>query len=347
MVMDDGQEQRLQILGTEMRPILPFLEDSRVHDILLNADGTIWIDRAGAGLSRTDATMKRQQADSMLRTIAAATGKQLGPLNPSLAANLPRWNLRVQGLVPPIVRAPIFALRKPAPLVFPLEHYEERKILPELLPDQPGRTEETGWAAQWREELAKHDRPLSVLQKLRLAVRRRANILIGGGTATGKTTFANTILNELSDTSDRILIVEDTPELRCGAANQVTLTVNEGSYSWQDAVMDAMRLRPDRIVMGEVRDRAAHDLIKAWNTGHPGGLATLHANDASSMLERICQLCEEGLQGAAAPRRFIAEAINVLVHLRRDPSHPAGRRVSEVALVEGLGANGAWKLSSL
>jgi len=350
MALDAPETRRRQTLETEMRPLLPFLTDDLVQDVLLNADGSIWIDRAGEGMSRTSTTIRPHQAESLLKTIAAGARRELGPLQPSLQAELPRWNdrmttlLRVQGLLPPIVSAPIFAIRKPAALVFPLEHYAAQGILPVQAPAHGVLSARaSSWATKWRAGAAATAG--SLLERIRGAVVQRANILISGGTGTGKTTFANSLLRELSSSSDRIFLVEDTRELRCQAANQISVRVTGGSYTWRNAIADAMRLRPDRIVVGEVRDGAALDLLKAWNTGHPGGIATVHANDPAGALDRICQLTEEVLP--SAPRRFVADAVNLVLHLERDGRHPAGRRLVAADLVEGLGTDGNWLLSPL
>ncbi len=348
MANDITDQRRNQSLETEMRAILPLLYDERVQDVMLNADGTVWVDRAGQGMFRTDATLRPHQAETMLKTVAAVGRRELGPAQPSLQAELAPWNdrikgrLRVQGLLPPVVSAPIFALRKPAALVFPLDHFAETAVLPATSPALHPADSGSAWARRWK---ATTPPSSSLLDRLRRAVAQRANILVSGGTGTGNTTFANALLRELSGVAERIFLVEDTRELQCTAPNLVSVRIASGIYTWQNAIADAMRLRPDRIVVGEVRDGAALELLKAWNTGHPGGVATVHANDAPGALERICQLVEEVLP--AAPRRFVAETINVVVHIERDARHPAGRRIAAVALVEGVGPDGAWLLSPL
>jgi type IV secretion system protein VirB11 len=173
----------------------------------------------------------------------------------------------------------------------------------------------------------------------------RKNVLVGGGTGSGKTTFANALLQVVAETGDRVHIVEDTVELQCSAANKLQILVQPPNYTWQRAMMDAMRFRPDRLVVGEVRDGSALELLKSWNTGHPGGLATLHANDTPGMLDRLCQLIEEVVP--VAPRQLVAEAVNVCVHIARNPSHPAGRSVTAIDRVVGLDPNGRWVLAPL
>jgi type IV secretion system protein VirB11 len=177
-------------------------------------------------------------------------------------------------------------------------------------------------------------------------VHAKENILIGGGTGSGKTTFANALLRVVAeDTADRVLIIEDTPELQCAAPNKVQVLVQPGVHTWRDAVMGAMRFRPDRIIVGEVRDGSALELLKAWNTGHPGGLATIHANDTRAMLDRLCQLIEEVVH--PAPRALVAQTVGVCVHISRDPSATAGRRLSGLDRVCGLGPDGSFRLETL
>jgi type IV secretion system protein VirB11 len=207
----------------------------------------------------------------------------------------------------------VFALRKPAKIVFGLDDYVRRGIL--------GRRD---------------------ADALRDAVRARRNVLVGGGTGSGKTTFANALLHEIADSSDRIYLVEDNPELQCDAPNKLQVLVQPPTYTWNRAIMDAMRFRPDRIIVGEVRDGSALEMLKAWNTGHPGGIATVHANDTGAMLDRVCQLIEEVVP--AAPRAMIADTIDVCVHLRRDPGHPAGRRVTGIDEVHCISNENRWIL---
>jgi type IV secretion system protein VirB11 len=216
--------------------------------------------------------------------------------------------------VPPIVDAPTFALRKPPTRVFSLEDYLRAQIVTESQRDA-----------------------------LVDSVRAHDNVLVGGGTGSGKTTLANALLKVISEFgTDRIYLIEDTPELQCEAPNKVQILVQPKVHTWRDAVMAALRYRPDRIVVGEVRDGSALDLIKAWNTGHPGGLATVHANDTRTMLDRFCQLIEEMI--FPAPRALVAQTIDLCVHIRRDRTHPAGRRVSGIDRVVGLADGGQWQL---
>jgi Flp pilus assembly CpaF family ATPase len=182
-------------------------------------------------------------------------------------------------------------------------------------------------------------------EALRASVRARENILVGGGTGSGKTTFANALLAEVAKTDDRIYIVEDNPELQCASENKVQVLVQPPLYTWNRAIVDAMRFRPDRIVVGEIRDGSALEMLKAWNTGHPGGVATVHANDTRAMVDRVCQLIEEVVP--AAPRELVAQTIDVCVHLRRDPASRAGRSLTGLERVVGVARDGGWVLEPI
>jgi P-type conjugative transfer ATPase TrbB len=314
----ESQTRRSSALKSALGPVLPYLDDPRVVEVMLNADGVIWVDKLGQGMLRTPAVMLAADAERMLRLVASEVLVELNAQSPSLSAKLPApWGARLQAAIPPIVDAPVFALRMPARVVFSLDDYVSQGIL--LRPQ--------------REALA-------------AAVRARDNILIGGGTGSGKTTFANALVKVIAeDTTDRVHIVEDTPELQCSAPNRLQVLVHPGVHSWRDAIMAAMRFRPDRILVGEVRDGSALELLKAWNTGHPGGLATIHANDTRAMLDRLCQLIEEIVY--PAPRALVAQTIQLCVHIQRDKSHPAGRRVSGIDRVRALDPRGGWTLERI
>ena len=315
---NESEARRLEALRLQMRAIIPYLEDPAVIEIALNPDGAIWIERMGCPMTKTGVRMSRSEALVMLGLVADAVGSEITSARPSLAALIPGWDTRLQAMVPPVVEAPVFTIRKPPRSVFTLEDYVRRAILSHRQADA-----------------------------IRMAVGQRANILVGGSTGSGKTTFTNAILHEIAEqTTDRLYIVEDLRELQCAAPNKLQIFVVEPIYGWQRAIVDALRSRPDRIVVGELRGGAAAlELTKAWNTGHPGGVATIHANDTRGMLDRVCQLLEEVIP--RAPRPFLAQVVNVCVHLTKDPSHPAGRRVSGLDRVRGVAADGSWQLEPI
>jgi type IV secretion system protein VirB11 len=317
MSLDDGQYHARQqaFLRDAIQPILPFLEDPAVNEIMLNADGCVWIDRAGRS-QKTAVTLDQHKALAILRTVAGQADLLLTSGSPSLDAELHPWGARVKAAIPPITKAPVFTIRKPPARVFTLDEYVESGIV-----------------------------TASDADVLRAAVAAKQNILVSGATASGKTTFVNALLAEIARTDDRIFIVEDIPELQCTSPNRVQYHV-QPPFTTRLAIMDALRSRPDRIIVGEVRDGAAAlELVKAWNTGHPGGTGTLHANDNRQALNRLCQLIEEVAQ--RAPREIIAETVNVCAHIRRDPRLRGQRRLAGLHFVRGLGPDGSWDLVPL
>lgn len=305
-------------LLTVTRAIQPYLDDPRVLEIMANPDGTVWIDRAGEGQSRTATVMAPREVEALLRFVATESGTTLTAAQTSLAGTLPHWGARVQGWMPPTVLAPTFALRKPASVVFSLDDYVDKRV---ITPAQ-------------RDALTR-------------AIVDRKNILVGGGTGTGKTTFVNALLRVMAEqTADRLYIAEDNRELQCAAPNVVAVYTDRRKYTMRDAIFDALRARPDRIIVGELRDASALELLKAWNTGHPGGTATIHANDSAGMLTRFCQLIEEDRK--KADRAIVAEAIHVCVHLTLDRQAPSGRRLSGLHAVHGYDrAQRRWLLEPL
>lgn len=310
-----GRERRAANLRLALAPLLEFLQDVRVVEIMLNADGSVWTDRLGAGLEFTGVWLDGAHAQRILSGIAGELELELHAGKPSLACRLPIFGARVQALIPPVTSSPIFAFRKPISAVLSLEHYVGQRILTPAQADA-----------------------------LREAVGARANILIGGGTGSGKTTFANALLQEITASNERLIIIEDTPELQCAAgAHRLDLLVHPPLYTWRHAVMDAMRLRPDRIIVGEVRDGSALDLLKSMNTGHPGSIATIHANSTAAMLDRFGQLVDEVIAGY--PRSVVASTIDICVHISRDRTHPAGRIVTGVDRVLGFDAQAGWQLT--
>lgn len=292
-------------LRTVTQPIRQYLDDPRVIEIMCNSDGRVWVERAGEGMSRTEVNMAPAEVEALLRFVATESRSTLTADTPALAGTLPHWNARVQGLIPPIVARPNFGMRKPATVIYSLDDYVTKGV---VSPEQ-------------RDALVR-------------AVTEGKNILVGGGTGTGKTTFLNALLRVVTErTNDRLYIAEDTPELQCASENKTVVETKRGKFEMRDAVFAALRLRPDRIIVGEIRDATALDLMMAWNTGHQGGLATIHANDSSGMLTRFCQLIEQDRK--RADKALVAQAIHVCVHLTRDLRVAAGRRLTGLDSVQG------------
>jgi type IV secretion system protein TrbB len=278
------------------------LLDPGIIELMLNPDGRLWIDRLGEGRSFTGQNMTPADAERVIFIVASSIGSVCNKESPLLSAELPVTGARFQGILPPVSPRPIFSIRKKAIKVFTLADYICR-----------------GTMSCEQAEL------------IESAVATRRNILIAGGTGSGKTTLANAILARIAVTKDRIVIIEDTQELQCQADDFVTLRTKDGTCSMRDLLRATMRLRPDRIVIGEVRGPEALDLLKAWNTGHPGGCATVHADSAAKAITRLEQLVQEaGVQNA---RALIAEAVNLIIYIEKTAT---GRQVKEILGVNGL-----------
>ncbi|MBV8920949.1 P-type conjugative transfer ATPase TrbB [Bradyrhizobium sp.] len=293
--------------------IARFLDDSDIVEVMLNPDGRLWIDRLSSGLADTGQGLSAPDGERIVRLVAHHVGAEVHAGNPRVSAELPETGERFEGLLPPVVGAPVFAIRKPAVAVFALDDYVPAGIMNS---DQA--------------------------RALRAAVGARKNILVAGGTSSGKTTLTNALLAEVAKTSDRVVLIEDTRELQCKARNLVALRTKDGVVSLSDLVRSSLRLRPDRIPIGEVRGPEALDLLKAWGTGHPGGIGTIHAGTALGALRRLEQLIQEAV--VTVPRALIAETINVIAVLS---GRGADRRLVELADVTGLGSTGDYCLKAM
>ena len=301
-----------RMLRTALGPaIAAFLEDPGIVEVMLNPDGKLWIDRLAGGLADTGEKLSAADGERIVRLVAHHVGAEVHTGAPRVSAELPETGERFEGLLPPVVAAPAFAIRKPAIAVFTLDDYAAAGIMT------------VGQAAVLRE-----------------AVAARRNILVAGGTSTGKTTLTNALLAEVARTGDRVVLIEDTRELQCRAPNLVALRTKDGVASLSDLVRSSLRLRPDRIPIGEVRGAEALDLLKAWGTGHPGGIGTIHAGTGIGTLRRLEQLIQEAV--VTVPRALIAETIDLVAVLTgRGPA----RRLAELVRVTGLGPDGDYALS--
>lgn len=310
----EALERKNTALRQAMGPVLAAaLAEPAVVEVMVNPDGAIWIDRLSEGRAFSGHFMNPADADRILRLVADHVGDVVTQDHPLLSATLPRTGERFQGVFMPLCAAPSFTIRKRPSVIFGLDDY----------------------VAHGRMTVEQAD-------TLRTAATRRANILIAGGAGSGKTTLANAILAEPGFARDRVLIAEDTPELQCSAGDKISLLTkrSEPSVTMTDIVRAALRLRPDRIVIGEVRDGSALDMLKAWNTGHPGGLATLHANSAVEALHRLEDLISE--VAAAVPYRAIGQAIDLIAFIKRART---GVALASLVWVRGW-ANGQYELES-
>ena len=299
----ETETRRTAMLRTAFCPVVrEALEAPDTIEVMANPDGSVWIEKAGIGVIISQHTLSPCDRERVIRLVASGVGEATGRTSPIVSAELPGSGERFEGLLPPVSTAPCFSIRKPATTPFELGDYVAQGALAPAL-----------------------------AQALKDAIATHANILIAGGTSSGKTTFTNALLADPSLHDDRIVILEDTRELRCAAPNVVQLRTHRGSTSLQDLVRSTLRLRPDRIIVGEVRGAEALDLLKAWNTGHPGGITTLHANSAHGALARLEQLTLEATP--RAPFDLIAEAIDVVVFMSRAGGQ---RRIEEALRVTGF-----------
>lgn len=316
--LDSIRERAKKKLERDMGPrLLEALHDPKTIDILLNEDGTLWIERQGQRLQRLDDLyLRRAQAQAILETVAGYHGKEITKNSPLLEGEFPIDGSRFAGQLGPVVSAPVFAIRKKPIEVYTLAQYVEAKIMT---------------AAQ--------------AQLIRDAITAHKNILIIGGTGSGKTTLVNAIIQAMVDNDplERFVIIEDTGEIQCTAENyiQYHTTID---VSMTMLLKTTLRMRPDRILVGEVRGEEALDLLDAWNTGHPGGAATLHANSASEGLTRLKSLVSRNMSAPSEIEPLIGEAVHVVVHIAKTPD--GSRRIQGILEVSGY-VNGHYKTMSL
>ena len=291
-------------LERDMGPeLLVALNDPKTVEIMLNADGRLWHERLGESMTCIG-SMRVAQAQAIIETIAGYHGKEVTRQKPILEGELPLDGSRFAGQLPPVVPAPTFAIRKKAVAIFTLDQYVAQGI---MTPEQKA--------------------------SLVAAVAGHRNILVIGGTGSGKTTLVNAIINEMviQDPTERVFIIEDTGEIQCAAENYVqyhtSIDVNMTAL-----LKTTLRMRPDRILVGEVRGPEALDLLMAWNTGHEGGAATLHANNAKAGLDRLAMLISMHPDSPKPIEPLIGEAVHLIVHIARTPD---GRRVQEILEVSG------------
>lgn len=313
-----SDERKAAMLRTAMGPeIAAALANPLTQEIMVNPDGVLRLDLLGEGRVDTGLRLGTAQIERIIRLVASHVGGEATSERPIVSAELPGHGAgageRFEGLLPPVSTGPCFAIRKPAARLYTLTDYIRDGLMAE-----------------------------GSAQVLRDAVAGRSNILIAGGTSSGKTTLANALLCEMAKLDERIILIEDTRELHCAAPDTVALRTRAGSVTLADLVRSTLRLRPDRIIVGEVRGGEALDMLKAWNTGHPGGIATLHANSAASALHRLEQLIAEAV--VSVPRPLIAEAIDLIVHIS---GRGLDRRIETILRVTGLDAAGQYQLTPI
>ncbi|CAN5122740.1 P-type conjugative transfer ATPase TrbB [soil metagenome] len=313
-----SNDRRRAMLRTAMGPMIAAaLADPLVVEVMVNPDGALRLDRLGEGRTDTQVRYDPAQVERIIRLVAAHARTEAHAGSPIISAELPPHGEgageRFEGLLPPVSLGPCFSIRKPATRIYTLDDYVSDGIM--------------------SADIARH---------LSLGVIDKRNILVAGGTSSGKTTLANALLAEMANLDERVILIEDTRELQSPATDTVALRTRAGAVTMADLVRSTLRLRPDRIIVGEVRGGEALDMLKAWNTGHPGGIATVHANSAVSALYRLEQLVQEAV--VTVPRRLIAEAIDMIVFIS---GRGTARRVDTIARVAGLDVHGDYAVIDL
>jgi type IV secretion system protein VirB11 len=318
MTVSLTDDRRRAMLRTAMGPaIAAALSDPRVLEVMVNPDGALRIDILGEGRVDTDVRIDAAQIERIIRLVASNSRTEVHAAAPIVSAELPAHGAgageRFEGVLPPVALGPCFSIRKPATRIYTLFDYVTDGIM-----------------------------SADTARLLSLAVVERRNILVAGGTSSGKTTLTNALLAELAHLDERVILIEDTRELQSPAADTVALRTRAGAATMTDLVRSTLRLRPDRIIVGEVRGPEALDMLKAWNTGHPGGITTVHANSARSALLRLEQLVQEAV--VTVPRRLIAEAIDMIVFIA---GRGIARRIEGVSRVAGLDPDGNYAVFDL
>jgi type IV secretion system protein TrbB len=315
------RDRILEQLRRDCGPVVTAaLADRTVLEINRNADGRVWIDRFGQGMAIAG-EMADSAAASMLATVATILQTVVNFDSPILEGELPLDGSRLAAAIPPLVDSPVFSIRRHADQVFRLDDY-------------------VGCGALGAR----------AAQRIADAVANRQNIVVVGGTGSGKTTLLNAILHEIASVapSDRIAVIEDTKELQVASENKIVLRTAK-DVTITELLRLCMRLQPNRIVVGEVRGAEAHGLLKAWNSGHPGGCSSLHADSPVLGLRKLVDYVFESPGAAArAEARIcaqIAATIHLIVFIEKTGGVPS-RRVSDVAELTGY-ADGEFQLTTV
>ncbi len=287
--------------------IINALQDPLVEDIARNSDGWLWIKRQGQSWKHLE-EFSDIQTENILRAVASSLGTTITPDRPFLDGELITDGSRIHGNIPPETRRPSFTIRKRPTLIITLEEYRDSRTLSE-------------------------EHYLILLN----AIKTHKNIFVVGSTGSGKTTLVNALIELASKVTpeDRFLIIEDTGEIQCAAPNTEQLYTTH-NRNLNELVKETLRMRPDRIIIGEVRGSEALNLLEIWNTGHNGGIATAHADTASPIagLERIEMLVSRADSKLSNNfiRKLIGATVNLIVCIQQTKT---GREVSSITIVKG------------
>ncbi len=316
-------------LGSYLAPLSFALERADVTDIYINRPGELWIESLGGAIERHDVpALDAALLARLARQVAALSHQGISREQPLLSASLPDGS-RIQVIAPPATRRDLaIAIRKHVSADLTLDDYVAADAFRAVRKAGRGQA---ATVEQVRELVDKGD----VAAALRAAVRGRLNVLISGGTSSGKTTFLNALIREIHP-EERLILIEDTPEIRLAHDNAVGLiaarsALGEAAVTANDLVSASLRMRPDRIILGELRGAEAFAFLRAINTGHPGSMTTIHADSAERAFEQLALLVLEG--GSTLQREdilsYVRTTVDVVIQLGRDAT---GRHVSGISI---------------
>jgi type IV secretion system protein VirB11 len=318
-------QRRINTLRTLSQPIIDHLAEPDVEDLAVNTDGCLWIKHKGAGFQK-HGTFSKHTTLSMLSQVASLKRLLFSESTPVLETDFPLDGSRITGLRSPIVDGAAMAFRSHPKRLYTLADYESAGII-------TAKTDPINRLLR-RDTFKEEAQGKSHADVFRLAIQHKKNIVMVGSTGSGKTTALNMLAHEISCQFplDRVVLIEDTREVQLRGMQNCVSLLAAGRISFAKCLKVSLRLNPDRIFVGEVRDQVARTLIDAWNTGHRGGIATVHADNAFAGLQRF----EEMLPGRARDNRSsISRAVNLVIFIDEEPGIAAGRKIREVLLLDG------------